>query len=128
MQKRGKKRTKHYFFGRLNRKKFFAIKNYYIVNNVFSRRYIHLETCFRNLHCVKGVSIRSYSGPYFPPFGLNTKRYSISLRIQPECVKIRTRITPNMDTFHAVFLFRKEKLLASNKVLCVFIICLKTLL
>ena len=26
----------------------------------------------------------------------------ILVRIQSECVKIRTRITPNMDTFHAV--------------------------
>ena len=32
------------------------------------------------------------SGPYFPVFGLNTERYSVSLRIQPECVTIRTRI------------------------------------
>ena len=31
------------------------------------------------------------SGPYFPVFGLNTKRYSVSLRIQSECGKIRTR-------------------------------------
>ena len=54
------------------------------------------------LHCVKGVRIRSYSGPYFPAFGLNTERYSISLRIQSECGKMRTRITPNTDTFYAV--------------------------
>ena len=26
-------------------------------------------------HCVKSVRIRSYSGPYFPTFELNTKRY-----------------------------------------------------
>ena len=32
-----------------------------------------------------------FSGPYFPAFGLNTKRYEVSLRIQPECGKIRTR-------------------------------------
>ena len=32
-----------------------------------------------------------FSGPYFPVFGLNTKRYSVSLRIQSECGKIRTR-------------------------------------
>ena len=42
------------------------------------------------------------SGPYFPVFGLNTERYSVSLRIQSEDGKIGTRITPNMDTFHAV--------------------------
>ena len=29
-------------------------------------------------------------------------RYRVSLRIQSECGKIRIRITPNTDTFHAV--------------------------
>ena len=51
---------------------------------------------------VKNVRIRSYSSLYFPTFGLNTERYGLSLRIQSECRKIRTRITPNMDTFHAL--------------------------
>ena len=55
-----------------------------------------------NLHCVKSVRIQSYSGPYFPAFGLNTKRYSVSIRIQIECGKIQTRITPNKDSFYAV--------------------------
>ena len=54
-------------------------------------------------HCVKRVSIRSYSGPNFPAFGLNTERYGVSLRIQSECGKIRTRITPNTDTFYSVW-------------------------
>ena len=46
-------------------------------------------------HCVKGVHIRSYSGTYsyFPAFGLNTERCEVSLPIQSECGKIRTRIT-----------------------------------
>ena len=48
-----------------------------------------------NLHCVKSVRIRSFSGPYFPAFGLHS-------RIQSECGKIRTRKTTNTDTFHAV--------------------------
>ena len=26
-------------------------------------------------HCVKSVRIWCFSGPYFPPFGLNTERY-----------------------------------------------------
>ena len=42
----------------------------------------------------KSVRIRSFSGPYFPAFG--------SLLIQSKCRKIRTRKTPNRDTFHAV--------------------------
>ena len=31
-----------------------------------------------NLHCVKSVRIQSYSGPYFPAFGLNTEYLSVS--------------------------------------------------
>ena len=33
----------------------------------------------------------AFSGPYFPAFGLNTDRYGVSLRIQSECGKTRTR-------------------------------------
>ena len=52
---------------------------------------------------MKSIRIRSYYGPHFPAFGLNTERYRVSLRIQSECGKMRTRITPDMDTFYAVF-------------------------
>ena len=64
----------------------------------------NLKTLVKNTtgHCVKSVNIRSYSGPYFPAFGLNTERYGVSLRIQSECGKMGTRITPNTDTLHAV--------------------------
>ena len=51
---------------------------------------------------VKSVHIRSFSGPYFPAFGLNIEKCSVSLRIQSECTKIRTRKTPNIDTFYTV--------------------------
>ena len=51
---------------------------------------------------MKSASIRSYSGPYFPAFGLNTEIYSESLLIQSEYRKIRTRKTANTDTFHGV--------------------------
>ena len=56
-------------------------------------------------HCVKSVRIRSFSGPYFPTFGLNTEKYGVSIRTQSKCGKIRTRKTPNTDTFHAVTAF-----------------------
>ena len=55
----------------------------------------------RAMHCEKSVCIRSYSGPYFPAFGLNTERYRVSLRIRSERWEIRTRITLNTDTFYA---------------------------
>ena len=30
-----------------------------------------------DLRCVKNARIRSYSGPHFPAFGLNTDRYGV---------------------------------------------------
>ena len=53
-------------------------------------------------HCVKIVRIQSFSGPNFPTFELNTEKYSLSFRIESKCGKIRTRKTPNTDTFYAV--------------------------
>ena len=37
-------------------------------------RSVPVKNCINHLykHCVKSVRIRSYSGPYFPAFGLNT--------------------------------------------------------
>ena len=61
-------------------------------------------TCCNLLHCEKIANIRSFPGPYFPAFGLNKETYSVSLRIQSLCGKIRTRKTPNMDTSHIVLL------------------------
>ena len=66
-------------------------------------------------NCVKSVRIRSYSGPHFPAFGMNTERYSVSLCIHFECGKRQTRITPNTDTFHAEYFkdylsYRKQKI------------------
>ena len=49
------------------------------------------------IHCVKSVRIRSYSGPHFPAFGLNTERCGV-------CGKMLTRTTPNMVTFYAVYI------------------------
>ena len=51
---------------------------------------------------VESVRIRSFSGPYFPVFGLNMEIYRVSFRIMSKCGKIRTRKTLNTDNFHAV--------------------------
>ena len=56
----------------------------------------------KQIQCVKCICIRSYSAPHFPAFALNTGRYGVSLRIQSECGKMQTRITPNTDTSHTV--------------------------
>ena len=57
---------------------------------------------FVSLSTAWNVCIKSYSGPHFPLFERNTERYSVSLGIQFECGKMRTRITPNTGTFYAV--------------------------
>ena len=54
------------------------------------------------VHYVKSVRIRSYPGLHFPAFGLNAEIYGMSLRIQSECGKMRTRMIPNTDIFYAV--------------------------
>ena len=65
---------------------------------------------FWMIQCIKSARIRNYSGPYFPAFGLNTERYGVSLRIQSKCGKIRIRITPNADTFHAVMVLMSKEI------------------
>ena len=51
------------------------------------------EFLIREQHCMKSVRIQNVSGLYFPAFGLNTERYSVSLGIQSEFGKIWTRKT-----------------------------------
>ena len=53
-------------------------------------------------HCVKSVQIRSFFWSVFSRICTGSERYSISLRIQSECGKIRSRKIPYLDTFHAV--------------------------
>ena len=57
----------------------------------------------------KKCTIWSYSGLFFPAFGLNTKKYRVSLRIRSECGKMRTRINPNTNTSHTVVKARVKK-------------------
>ena len=70
---------------------------------------------FRSFDCVKIVRIRSFSGPYFPAFGLNTEKYGVPLRIQSKYGKIRVKKTPNTDTFHPVFLEAECKIILQQK-------------
>ena len=55
---------------------------------------LHFSYC----HCVKGVHIRSYSGPHFSHI------FPHSVRIRENAGKMRTRITPNMFIFYPVCL------------------------
>ena len=69
---------------------------------------------------MKSIRVRSYSGLYFPVFGLNTERYGVygvSLCIQSECGKMRTRITPNADLFYAMhwYIYSRFKSRSSHR-------------
>ena len=72
-------------------------------------------------HSIKNVRIWSYSGTHFPAFGLDTERYSVSLRIQSECGKMWTRINPNTDTFHAVSSNENEVIRAILNLFTIFL-------
>ena len=68
-------------------------------------KYRNIAACKDVNHGLEKVRIRSYSGPHF----LRIFSYSDSIRISPYSVlmqenpgKMRTRITPNADSFYAV--------------------------
>ena len=63
--------------------------------------FLEMTVIFVNRKC-DTCTAKKVQAQHFPVFGLNTERYSLSCRIQSECGKTRTRITPNTDTFHAV--------------------------
>ena len=54
----------------------------------------------------KELTTTEFSGPYFATFGLNMKRYGVSLHIQSECWKTWTRKTPNTEIFHVALRFK----------------------
>ena len=56
------------------------------------------------LHWVKSVQIRSFSGPYFPAFGLNTERYGVSHYVDIPITEYLSVFSPNAGKY------RPEKL------------------
>ena len=80
------------------------LKKFKTLSNKTNQSQMNLSCYFCEMYyCVKSIHIRSFSGPYFSAFGLNSEIYGVSLRIHSECGKIWTRKTPNADTFHARF-------------------------
>ena len=59
---------------------------------------------FRSLHCVRRVRIRSFSGPHFSRIFPHSDwiRSPYSVRMRENLGKMRTRLTPNMDSLYAV--------------------------
>ena len=54
----------------------------------------------KEYHCVRSIHIRSYSGPYFPAFGLNTEYLSVfspnAEKYGPEKLRMQTIFTQCM--------------------------------
>ena len=63
----------------------------------------------QTIQCVKSARIRSFSGPYFPAFRLDTERYIVSFRNRFEGGKMRTRKIPSTGTFQAVVALDRHK-------------------
>ena len=86
----------------MNKKSYFGWnqKRYFTLYIWMLRRKWH---CYSNmvLVCEKFLYLEFFWS-VFPRILTDTKRYSVSLRIQFEWGKIRTRKTPNTDNFHAV--------------------------
>ena len=74
--------------------------------NIKNSNNLYLMNCLNYIFCMFALRENCpHSGLLwspFPAFGLNTERYSVSLRIQSECGKTWTTITLNTDTFYAV--------------------------
>ena len=58
-----------------------------------------------------------FSGLYFPAFRLNTERYSVSLRIQSKCRKMRTRRNSLFGHFSHSFILMFRTILPSSAML-----------
>ena len=84
------------------------------INETFKRNQFSNSLKIFAVHCVKSVCIRSFSGPYFPTFGLNTERYRI-FPIQSEREKILTGEAPDTNTFHAFVVLVFEKIGPTDK-------------
>ena len=55
----------------------------------------HFPSLTLIIYCVKSVRIRSYSGPHFLAFRVNTERYSVS----PYSVRMRENADPNNSEY-----------------------------
>ena len=70
----------------------------YARNNIFKNKF-YIITAWK----VSKYGV--FSVPHMPVSGLNTERYSVSLCIQSEYGKIRTRKIPYLNIFHALYVY-----------------------
>ena len=84
--------------------------------NCMNRKYLIPLNLLYIRKAIQRRSLRKkcpYSELFWSVFSRIWTEYEASLRIQCECGKIRTRITPNTDTFHAVDLLRIDSVTAN---------------
>ena len=77
----------------LNYLNMYLFVNSYVNSKMLLYHLLQEWNSIKAFHCVRSVRIRSFSGPYFPTFGLKTERYSVFSRIQTENGEI-LRISP----------------------------------
>ena len=92
----------------------YIIWSWYFIN-IFSKVAINLRrlSLSNTFNASKVFECGVISGPYFFVFGLNTERYSVSLRIQTEYRKIRTRNNFVFGHFsRSVWIYQKNECIA----------------
>ena len=70
------------------------------------------KRCVKQYNCMKSVRFRSFSSPYFPAFGLNTERYSVSLysvrmRENMDQKNSKYRYVSHRDIYSRIMLFHQ---------------------
>ena len=100
-------------------RKFIPLKTQFFLKVLLVRKSIY-DWYLRNLSSLLIVNFLKHTAwkvPIFgnvlsfPAFGMNTERYGVSLCIQSECGKIRTRRNPNKNTFHTVTLIHFRQMI-----------------
>ena len=89
--------------------------------NIFTPLYLKAEASSHthDYHCVEGVRIRSYSGPYFPAFGLYGEIRSIS--------SVRIRENTDQNNFEYGHFLRSVLNIKQLVITILYIICVNIL-
>ena len=95
------------FFAQKEKKFRFALRSGSLYIEILREFYNKVWWIFARIHTAWKVSKYGiFSGPYVPVFGLNTKIYSVNLRIQSEYSKIQTRKNSVLGHFSSSVLRR----------------------
>ena len=62
-------------------------------------------------HCIKSVHFRSFSGPYFPAFGLNKERYEVMVARRRRKVKSTKIVLKVLSYIRILYLKQQSNIL-----------------